>query len=288
MLWDNINGVYGPLWSGGMFLLSSGRGVLHDEGADVEEELWRKRLAKETRNADVVDTEFDMSTYVKEHGPIGADASAHVVQLWFNPGIGQGRENQESSYQLLDAADVPEVPLSTEDGGIEKKNVTAHARVLLGEFGGAKSPARLFDASLMLLECQVSTANCSVEIPLPSGFTSAWIYALDGSADISVAATAASEKGCAEMSLLHSREIATVDGLKDIDSSTPMCLLMQIDEKAAGANLVGRFLVGAGKPFDLPWVKLLGNDGALLGPDGDFVRKKMQEFEEKGEEFGKT
>jgi len=49
-----------------------------------------------------------------------------------------------------------------------------------------------------------------------------------------------------------------------------------------------RFIIGAGKPFGLPWVKLLGNDGALLGPNEEFVRNKMKEFESNKKYFGTT
>ena len=68
--------------------------------------------------------------------------------------------------------------------------------------------------------------------------------------------------------LIITKKIVKLDSIKENTNSIKV---------ESGTNR--RFVIGAGKAFGLPWVKLLGNDGTLLGPNAEFIRNTMKEFE---------
>eukprot|EP00929_Paragymnodinium_shiwhaense_P081201 TRINITY_DN42435_c0_g1_i1.p1 TRINITY_DN42435_c0_g1~~TRINITY_DN42435_c0_g1_i1.p1 ORF type:complete len:362 (-),score=53.04 TRINITY_DN42435_c0_g1_i1:102-1187(-) len=263
-LWDNQNGEYGPLRAGGIFQVCSGSGIVHDEGRDVPGSV-----------------------------PV-TDEDQWLLQLWFNPGIGgeYQRELNRAEYRIVDQDGVPELVL----------NDLLKVRVLLGEFGGKRASAETWDAQLLLLDCEfiggkpTDSEPVAAKVELPSHFTSAWVYNLKGNSQRGTGGAvrvvdrvvADSEDNAVE---LGEQEIA----IRDVDGQAPLADLFEaspalsniIEISATSAESARpRFFIGAGKPFGLPWYKLLGHDGALVGPSEDYVRMKMSEYQAAPDAFG--
>lgn len=304
MLWDNhysdSNAEYGPLCGGGILQIKSGKGIVHDEGRACPGELTDQVKKKDSDK----------------------EEPGWMLQCWFNPGIGGSfnRELEPAERHLFEAKDIPEIIIPN----------FLRIRVLMGEYGGKRSPAKLCDAELVLLDVEVLESGDSpstVTIDLPGNFSTAWVYNLRGNSctggRIQVLDSGSSTIEDSENSsnsdsttntqgptglILNEQEI----GIRENSSSTTNIDSEKFKEtkleikgltnntREISDNLTSdsvtvtvterlrpRFFVGAGKPHGLPWVKLLGNDGALIGPTEEFVRSKMKEYEELKNEFGK-
>lgn len=213
MLWDNQRGDYGPLLSQGVFQLSAGHGVIHDEGREMK--------------VDKAAVPVDDLVH-----------SVQVCQIWFNPGV--HLPLADSAASLHAPTDLPIV----QSGDL-------HARLLLGQYQGQISPVSTFHATLFLLHCTLP-AGASAAIEVPSSHN-AFVY---GIANVEKQVAGAVFKiGSGEEDqnamLLRCHDLA-------IFSSTTK------DEAAAGVQekiwvknthtTAMQFIVGAGKPFDKPWV----------------------------------
>jgi hypothetical protein len=95
-----------------------------------------------------------------------------------------------------------------------------------------------------------------------------------------------------QFQLVNKHEIGVCNGVEFPESgSATTRLAIRVKQSSSDSKPshfpTTHFLIGAGKPFNEKWVKLLGNDGALLGPDEEYVRAKMAEFEKDPDGFGK-
>jgi redox-sensitive bicupin YhaK (pirin superfamily) len=79
----------------------------------------------------------------------------HMMQLWVN--LPAKHKTAPPGYQPIRAADVPSVPI--QGGGA--------VRVLAGEYGGARGPARTF-TPITMLDARLA-AGARLEVPLPAG-----------------------------------------------------------------------------------------------------------------------
>ena len=104
-----------------------------------------------------------------------------MVQLWVN--LRAQDKKAPAGYQTLLRSQIPVVKLGGDAGMV---------RVIAGEFGGQKGPAKTF-TPINLWDVQLR-AEKAVELPLPSGHTSA-VFVLKG--DITAG------KGC-DLSVPHS------------------------------------------------------------------------------------
>ena len=272
LLWDNISELngekeYGPLWSNGLFQIKAGRGVVHDEGRDVDKEVILSRVPQS-----VIDRDVEKNVGI------------HLLQLWFNPGIGGSAHNmvdhelEPAEKVLLDSSEIPEVMIKS----INDESAI-RARVLMGEFDGKKSPAKTWDADLLLLDCTVDgKASGEFKITFPDRYSTLWVYNLKtsgGKIKINDNAVINNEYVGLE---IDEQELAIREwGKQEVCIENDNSITVESDTNR-------RFIIGAGKPIGLPWVKLLGNDGALLGPSEEFVRNKMKEFESNKKYFGTT
>ena len=85
-----------------------------------------------------------------------------MVQLWVN--LRAQDKNTEPHYQNLLRAQIPVVALPNEAGTL---------RVIAGEYGGGKGPAKTFTA-INLWDVSLRSGK-SAELPLPDGHTSAFL-----------------------------------------------------------------------------------------------------------------
>ena len=208
------------------------------------------------------------------------DKAVHLIQLWFNPGVGLGRENEKSEVVLLDENVIPKVNLKEIGNG----SGSGTARVLIGEFQGEKSPAKTWDAKILLLHCYLEK-DCNVSIDLPDEeFTSVWVYSLRGSENDLIVGTDADGEVCKPQEL----KLVNNNDSNITKSTTPGGTRIHLKTLKTSEGGSVHFLLGAGKPFWNPWFKLLGHDGALIGPTESFVRTKMKEFEKNPEKFDTT
>jgi len=236
-----------------------------------------------------------------------------LLQFWFNPGIGGTFQRELDPAQVV-LANPEQIPV------IQKDNVTI--RVILGEYQGKKSPGQTWDADLVFLDCTIMPSDVNQEtstvITLPDHYTTAWIFNVKPNEDDNTGSSisikdywqAGEYKGnkihenednelLENEVTLKTQELAIreqIDGDGDGGSkkeNIPVVAKqgtnkLKIDLQPSSSGALGaRFVIGAGKPFGLPWFKLLGNDGALIGPNEEYVRTKMQEFEANKDDFGK-
>lgn len=134
----------------------------------------------------ILHEEYHSRAYGKTGGPF------RMVQLWVN--LPAKHKMAAPGYQSIRDADIPRVDLP-EGGGL--------ARVIAGEFGGAKGPARTF-TPMNVWDLRLK-ADASITLDLPDGHTS-MLVVLSG--HITVGGTQAA--GQAEMVLLsrEGRDIA--------------------------------------------------------------------------------
>jgi len=139
--WDNLRGVEKELLlPGGLYLLDSGRGGVHDEKPEA----------------------VSMRGVTKAVFSEGEDAAAEgfaFCQLWFNPGL-EDTDAKPLSSQVLQPGDVPIVT----QGALA-------VRVLAGAYGGVTSPLAL-PHPILLLHGRLD-AGAEAELALPadhSGF----------------------------------------------------------------------------------------------------------------------
>jgi quercetin 2,3-dioxygenase len=109
-----------------------------------------------TAGRGIVHEEFHSADFTRKGGTL------EMVQLWVN--LPAKHKNAEAGYQTLVNTDIPAVPLSHDAGSV---------RVIAGNFGGKKGPARTFTA-IDLWDIHVR-AGKSAKLPLPDGHTTAML-----------------------------------------------------------------------------------------------------------------
>ena len=114
-----------------------------------------------TAASGIVHEEFHGREYAKRGGPF------EMVQLWVN--LPRKDKTAPPGYQAIESAQIPTVALA--DG-------TGSARVIAGEFSGAKGPARTFTP--MLVADLKLHGTKRVELAVPEGWTTA-VVVLRGS-----------------------------------------------------------------------------------------------------------
>jgi len=109
-----------------------------------------------TAASGIVHEEFHGREYAKRGGRF------EMVQLWVN--LPRKDKKAPAGYQAIEDRQIPEVPLA---GGLGR------ARVIAGEFGGAKGPARTF-TPMQVVDLKLGGAK-PTEIAVPDGWTTALV-----------------------------------------------------------------------------------------------------------------
>jgi redox-sensitive bicupin YhaK (pirin superfamily) len=136
--WDNVRGAEAELLlPGGVYMLDSGYGCVHDEKPDPIS------LAPVTR-----------AVFAEGESAIGEGFS--FLQLWFNPGNLHQLDSKPMSSQVLSPSEVPVIT----DGPLS-------LRLLAGKHGGAESPLAL-PHELVLMHGRLQGGNKS-SLQLPPG-----------------------------------------------------------------------------------------------------------------------
>ncbi len=122
-----------------------------------------------TAGSGIVHEEFQSEEFTRKGGVF------QMAQLWVN--LRAQDKNTRPRYQNLQRAQIPIVGLPHEAG---------NARVIAGEYGGSKGPARTF-TPISLWDVSLSSGK-SADLPLPDGHTSAFLVlsgevAVNGQAD---------------------------------------------------------------------------------------------------------
>ena len=107
-----------------------------------------------TAGRGIVHEEFHSADFTRKGGTL------EMVQLWVN--LPARFKSADPGYQTLLDADIPDVPIANDAGSV---------RVIAGEHGGRKGPARTFTA-INLLDVDIRTGK-SAEFNLPNGHTAA-------------------------------------------------------------------------------------------------------------------
>ena len=107
-----------------------------------------------TAGRGIVHEEFHSADFTRKGGTL------EMVQLWVN--LPARFKSADPGYQTLLDADIPDVPIANDAGSV---------RVIAGEYGGRKGPARTFTA-INLLDVDIRTGK-SAEFNLPNGHTAA-------------------------------------------------------------------------------------------------------------------
>lgn len=102
----------------------------------------------------IVHEEFHSNEFVRQGGTL------EMVQLWVN--LRAKDKSARPGYQTLLKGDIPTAPLPENSGTV---------RVIAGEYGGNKGPARTF-TRINLWDVKLLSGH-SVELPLPEGDTTA-------------------------------------------------------------------------------------------------------------------
>lgn len=162
-----------------------------------------------TAASGILHDEFHSPGFTKSGGPF------RMVQLWVN--LPAKDKMNSPGYQAITSADIPVVGLPGEAG---------KARIIAGEFGGIKGPARTF-TPINMWDLRLS-AGATLDLDMPEGHTAALVVL---SGHITVGGSQAA--GEAEMVLL-SREGrgATIDA--DGDATVLVLTGEPIDEPIAG------------------------------------------------------
>ena len=104
----------------------------------------------------IVHQEFHSQDFTRKGGTL------QMVQLWVN--LRAKDKSAKAGYQTLLKAQIPNVPLPQEAGTV---------RVIAGEFGGSKGPAKTF-TPINLWDVNLA-AGKSAQLPLPTGHTSTFL-----------------------------------------------------------------------------------------------------------------
>ncbi len=162
-----------------------------------------------TAASGILHEEFHSPAFTKSGGPF------RMVQLWVN--LPAKDKMSPAGYQAIASAEIPVVCLPDKAG---------KARIIAGEFAGAKGPARTF-TPINMWDLRL-TAGASLKLDLPEGHTSALVVL---SGHITVGGSQAA--GEAEMVLL-SREGGGVTIDADGDATVLVLTGEPIDEPIAG------------------------------------------------------
>ena len=109
-----------------------------------------------TAAAGIVHEEFHGREYAKRGGPF------EMVQLWVN--LPRKDKKAPAGYQAIEDRQIPAIPAA---GGL------GTARVIAGDFAGARGPARTF-TPMLVVDLRMNGAARS-EIPVPDGWTTALV-----------------------------------------------------------------------------------------------------------------
>jgi redox-sensitive bicupin YhaK (pirin superfamily) len=117
-----------------------------------------------TAGSGIVHEEFHSQDFTRKGGTL------QMVQLWVN--LRAKDKTAKASYQTLLEAQIPNVGLPQDAGTV---------RVIAGEFGGQKGPAKTF-TPINLWDVNLN-AGKSVELPLPDGHTTTFLV-LSGEVEV--------------------------------------------------------------------------------------------------------
>ena len=109
-----------------------------------------------TAGRGIVHEEFHSADFTRRGGTL------QMVQLWVN--LRAEDKSAKPGYQTLLEADIPNVPIPHDAGTV---------RVIAGEYGGQKGPAKTF-TPINLWDVNL-TSGKSAEFPLPDGHTTAFL-----------------------------------------------------------------------------------------------------------------
>lgn len=254
--WDNVGGVEQPInHAGGVYVIASGRGVVHDE-----------------RN-------------ITEQGCM------HQFQLWVDP----GHSNYEgsTSESIVDSnLNLPmahfslhppqDVPIATGTAMGDAATDGAWCRVIIGSQFGLTSPAATpVPGGMLYLHLSLPPSG-TTSVTIPRGFRGI-SYVVEGQALVGATRARLGKRDAAVLSPDAGTGTGTGTGEGTGDSDGDSKLLVA---NPGGEEL--QLLVAAGAPqHSGPLRKVLGHGGAIFARDEDAARGCMRRFEANPHNFGK-
>jgi quercetin 2,3-dioxygenase len=121
-----------------------------------------------TAGAGILHEEFHSASFARAGGPF------EMVQLWVN--LPAKDKTAPPGYQAIADGDIPAVPAADAAGA-----AAGRVRVIAGEFGGVRGPARTFTA-MNVLDVRIE-AGRTVSLAQPDGWTSLLVV-LDGTVEV--------------------------------------------------------------------------------------------------------
>jgi len=247
-----------------------------------------------------------------------------LLQLWFNPGIGGAYQRELDPAQVI-LTNPEQIPIIRQ-GDVTTRIIMGKYEGKESPCLTWDANLMVLDCTIMpSSDANQDNKKSSTIITLPDEYTTAWIFNVKPNEDDGTGSSILikdhwqageyegkqiedSEEKDGETTnnqvLLQTQELAIreqigVDDSGD-DNSDPAKkqnipivaksgtnkLEISLDSSSSSKTIGARFVIGAGKPFGLPWYKLLGNDGALIGPNEKYVRDKMKEYEANKNGFG--
>eukprot|EP00927_Polykrikos_kofoidii_P079420 TRINITY_DN76202_c0_g1_i1.p1 TRINITY_DN76202_c0_g1~~TRINITY_DN76202_c0_g1_i1.p1 ORF type:complete len:389 (+),score=57.93 TRINITY_DN76202_c0_g1_i1:69-1235(+) len=245
--WDNLQGYEKEKVSaGGLYVVCTGQGCVHDEGPDPI------MLDRTSRRA--------------PFGFPGEDTPAEtfrMFQLWFDPGHIHASGGPPPASTLVVSPEA--VPLLSAEA--------MKLRVLIGEYGGAQG----VNMPLTVLHCGLLPFCGPGRLCIPAG-VNGFLFAMERGARVSGAAGTHVVPAEQELLLPAQDEAYELTVEVDVSGEGP--------PGEAQADTPLELLVGFGVPVGKPWYKLLGYGGAMVAATEANVRELMVAYERDPRRFG--
>jgi len=248
-MWDNIQGFENDkLHAGGVYVVCTGTGCVHDEFTDAV-----------------------VTERVIRRAPFGFPTDAEpgrnfrFFQLWFDP----GHVHAEGGPPPVKTAVMQPEAVPVASSGAMK------IRVLVGEYAGLQG----VPMPVSILHCGVLPFTGSGTVTIPAG-TSGFLCAISRPAMVKI--------GAAEEGLVvpAAQELLLPAKSESYDLNIDVALDDVISPEDAKADEALQVLVCFGPPTGKPFYKLLGYGGGLVASSEEKVRERMLEYERDPKNFG--
>lgn len=255
--WDNVQGYEkDKLHAGGVYLVCSGQGCVHDEGHEP--------------------VHMGVSSYGKADFGItisdGGSKPFRMCQLWFDA----GHIHREGGPPPVSSIVVQPEQVSLLAGG------SMRMRLLLGNYGGQASYEGTSQVGVTVLHCALLPFVGPGQMTIPAG-TNAFVFCMARGARVTL--TSLTEGvGHSDIILPPRQELLLPPSSDGYEVSVEVDVGEKSEEACADDAL--ELLVGYGVPAGKPFCKLLGYGGALVADTEAKVRALMCQYEKDPKHFG--